>query len=289
MIKLGCSDYTFPLLSHESVVRHVSGMGLEAIDLGLFGNRSHLRPETIRLDPAAWAGRIAERLDQAGLELADVFLLPWTDLDRMGTNNPDKAERAEGRALFVDILEFARRLNAPGMTMAGGLVYGGETVTASLRRSAEELNWRIEAGERYGVEIRVEGGVGQNIDTPASLLELIGMAPGLKATFDFAHYTYQDMGNADVEPLLEHAGHIQIRGGAPGRMQTTFQENECDFGWMIDRLVELGYDRFMTIEYVWMHLWDCDRTENTMETIQFRDFVRARIEGRDYEPTERPI
>jgi len=289
MIKLGCADYTWPLLPHEAVVEHIRGLGLEAIDLGLFGNRSHLRPETVRLDPAMWAGRIGERLDRAGLELADVFYQPWTDLDRMGTNNPDKAERAEGRALFVDILDFARRLNAPGMTMASGRVYGDETTTSSLRRSAEELNWRIEAAARYGVEIRVEGGVGQNIDTPARLLELIGMAPGLKATFDYAHYVYQDMGNADVEPLLEHTGHVQIRGGAPGRMQTTFQENTCDFGWMIDRLVALGYDRYMAIEYVWMSLWDCNRTENTMETIQYRDFTRARIDGREYVPFERPI
>lgn len=149
MVKLGCSDYTFPLLSHQAVVDHIRGIGLEAIDLGLFGNRSHLRPETIRLDPAMWVGRIGERLDRAG--------------------------------------------------------------------------------------------------------------------------------------------HIQIREGAPGRMQTTFQENECDFGWMIDRLVALGYDRYMTIEFVWMNLWDCNRTENTMETIQFRDFTRARIEGREYVPFESQI
>lgn len=289
MIKLGCSDYAFPLLAHEAVVDHIRGLGLEAIDLGLFGNRSHLRPETVRLDPALWADRIGERLARAGLDLADVFFIPWTNLDRMGTNNPDRAERAEGRALFVDILDFARRLGAPGMTMAGGRVYGDETVTASLRRSAEELNWRIDAAARHGIEIRVEGGVGQNIDTPAALLELIGMAPGLMATFDYAHYAYQDMGNADVEPLLEHTGHVQIRGGAPGRMQTTFQENTCDFGWMIDRLVALGYDRYMTIEYVWMQLWDCNRTENTMETIQFRDLARAAIENLPYERPMPPV
>ena len=48
-------------------------------------------------------------------------------------------------------------------------------------------------------------------------------------------------------------------------------------------------DAFFSIEYVWMNLWDCDKSENTMETIQFRDFVRARLEGRGYTPLVKSI
>ena len=88
MIKLGCADYTWPMLTHEAVLEHVKGLGVEGIDLGLFGNRSHLRPEVVRLDPAMWAGRIGERLDRVGLALSDVFFIPWTNIQRLAANHP---------------------------------------------------------------------------------------------------------------------------------------------------------------------------------------------------------
>ena len=31
---------------------------------------------------------------------------------------------------------------------------------------------------------------------------------------------------------------------------------------------------FVCIEYVWTEIWDCNRTENTMEVIRFRDWLR---------------
>ena len=45
-----------------------------------------------------------------------------------------------------------------------------------------------------------------------------------------------------------------------------------------------GYEAYFSIEYVWIDVWDCNRTENTMETIQFRDFVRAVLAGDEYTP-----
>ena len=90
---------------------------------------------------------------------------------------------------------------------------------------------------------------------------------------------YQGFSEQEIDPLLEHIGHFQCRGAAPGRMQVNFNENEIDYGRIVDLLVAQGYDAFFSIEYVWMNLWDCDKSENTMETIQFRDFVRARLEG----------
>jgi len=289
LMKLASADYAWPLLSHEAVLSHIRALEFEGVDLGLFGNRSHIRPEVVQEDVPMWAGKIRERLDRFGLDLADVFFIPGTDPEPMATNHPDEAQRAEGRALFVEILEFARRVDAPGMTMGSGPLFGDESPTESIRRSAEELRWRVAAAAHHGIEIRIEGGVGANTDTPAKLLELVELTPGLKLTVDYCHFVYQGITEEEIVPLLEHAGHFQCRGAAPGRMQVPFGENEIDYGQIIDRLVELDYAGFFSIEYVWMNLWDCNRTENTMETVQFRDFARARLEGRDFTPAEVPI
>jgi sugar phosphate isomerase/epimerase len=281
-IDLGCADFTWPLMGHVEVLEHIQHLGFKGVDLGLFGNRSHLRPEVIRDDTPAWAGRIRERLDRIGLEVADVFLVPWTDLERMAANHPDASEVAEGASLFDDMLEFAQRIGAPGMTMNSGAVFPGEPMSASIRRSSDELARRVEAAARYGIQIRIEGAVGTNTNQPEVLLDLVGLTPGLKVTVDYCHFVFQGMAITRMEPLLDHVGHVQCRGAAPGRMQVPYEENAIDYGRMIEQLQKRDYSGYFSIEYVWMNLWDCNRTENTMETIRFRDFARSRLEGREY-------
>jgi len=286
-MRLGCADFTWPLLPHDDVLAHIARLGFDGVDLGLFGNRSHLRPEHVFRDVDRAARRVGQALEAVGLEAADVFLVPWTDLQRMAPNHPDQAEVEEGQALFSAILAFAHHIGAPGMTMNSGAVFDGDSPSTSLRRSAETLRRRVDAAARLGMEVRFEPAVGSNTDTPAAALELLDMVPGLKATIDYCHFVFQGIDERDAEPLLARAGHVQCRGAAPGRMQVPFEENAIDFGRLLDGLRAAGYDAYISMEYVWMNLWDCNRTENTMETIRFRDFFRAALEGRPYE-VERP-
>ena len=54
-MKLACADFTWPLLPHEDVLRLIRSLGLDGLDLGLFAERSHIRPEVIRADIPMWA------------------------------------------------------------------------------------------------------------------------------------------------------------------------------------------------------------------------------------------
>ena len=281
-MKLGCADFTWPLMTHEDVVRHIAALGFDGIDLGLFEGRSHVQPGMVRQDVAMWSGVIGERLATAGLEAADVFFVPSFNLEDLAPNHPDRAQRDGGFEAFCDILEFARRLGAPGMTMNGGIPLEGQTYSESLELSVGELTRRVEAAAEHDIEVRVEASVNSNTPTPEMALELVDAVPGLKLTLDYCHFVYQDIPESDVHPLLEHAGHFQCRGAAPGRMQVNFQENTIDYREVLDRLVAQGYDAYFSIEYVWIDVWDCNRTENTMETIQFRDFVKAVLAGDEY-------
>jgi sugar phosphate isomerase/epimerase len=233
-----------------------------------------------------WAGVVRERLDRSGLEVADVFFTPSLDLADLAINHPDAGQREASRALFSSVLEFARRVGARGITMNSGVVFDGETPESSLRNSAEGLKWRVDQAARHDIQVRVEGAKvgGLNTDTPEKLLRLVELTPGLKLTVDYCHFVYQGMPESSVDPLLEHAGHFQCRGAAQGRMQVPFKENTIDYRRIIRRLMDLKYAGYFSIEYVWVDYWDCYRTDNTMETIQFRDLARASIEGRPYEP-----
>ena len=283
-MKLGCADFTWPLMTHEDVVRHIAALGFDGIDLGLFEGRSHVQPGMVRQDVAMWSGVIGERLATAGLEAADVFFVPSFNLEDLAPNHPNRAQRDGGFEAFCDILEFARRLGAPGMTMNGGILIEGQSTSDSMRLSASELTRRVEAAAEHDIEVRVEASVNSNTPTPEMALELVDAVPGLKLTLDYCHFVYQDIPESDVHPLLEHAAHFQCRGAAPGRMQVNFQENAIDYRGVLERLMALGYDAYFSIEYVWIDVWDCNRTENTMETIQFRDFVKAVLAGDEYTP-----
>ena len=283
-MKLGCADFTWPLMTHTDVVRHIAMLGFDGIDLGLMEGRTQVQPGMVRQDVALWSGVIGERLAAAGLAAADVFFVPSFNLTDLAANHPDPVQRDGGHEVFLDMLDFARRIGAPGMTMNGGVPIEGQSTSDSLRLSAQELTRRVEAAAAHDIEVRVEASVNSNTPTPEMALELVEAVPGLKLTIDYCHFVYQDIPESDVHPLLDHAAHFQCRGAAPGRMQVNFQENTIDYRGVLERLMALRYDAYFSIEYVWIDFWDCNRTENTMETIQFRDFAKAVLAGEEYAP-----
>ncbi len=273
-MKLACADFSWPLLSHDRVFSLIRLLDIEGVDLALFGNRSHVRPEMVRSDIAMWSGILKERIERSGLELADVFFQPWTDFETMAPNNPDARQQQEAAMLFNDMLELARRLNAAGMTMLPGIRFADESWEASIRRSAEALKWRVDAAAKHNITLSVEGHIGSNVDTPEKLAHLVELTPGLKLTLDYTHFTYIGIPDAEVEPLLVHARHFHCRGAAKGQLQTSFRENTIDYRRVINRMREIGYSGYFAIEYVWQDWQGLNRSENTCETIQFRDLAR---------------
>lgn len=276
-MKLACADFTWPLLPHDRVLKLIGLLDIEAVDLALFGNRSHIRPEVVRQDIPMWCGIISERLAQSQLELADFFVTPWTDFETMAVNHPDPKQQEESAAFFHDMLTVARRIGARGMTVLPGIRCGDEPWEASIRRSAEGLKWRVDAAAKAGLQLSVEGHLGSNVDTPEKLARLLELTPGLTLTLDYGHFAFQGIPDADVEPLLDHARHFHCRGGAKDRLQTRFQDNTIDFRRVIERMTEIGYGGYFALEYVWIDWQGCNQTENTCETIQFRDLARAAL------------
>jgi len=282
-LKLACADFAFPLLEHEQALDLIAMLGVEGVDLAMMGNRSHVRPEQVRADLGGWAERLGARLASRGLELADFFLIPWSDFERMAPNNPDPAERADAAALFRDMLSLAADLDAGGLTLLPGIHWPEEPWEDSLARSAEELTWRVEEGRQRGVRISVEAHVGSVADTPERALRLVQECPGLELTLDYTHFVFQGIAEPEIEPMVRHARHFHARGAREGRLQTTLRENTIDYERVVDVMKETGYDGYVGIEYVWTPgeppggPYDLTNTDNVSETILLRDLLRARI------------
>ncbi len=283
-MKLSCADFTWPLLAHADVLRLIRSLDIEGLDLGVFAERSHIRPELVRQDIPMWAGILRERIRQAGLELADIFVQNALDFETMAPNNPDPREREAGMRLFLDMLELARRLEAPGITILPGARFGDEPWNDAIARSAEGLKARVDAAAAHTIQVSVEGHVGSCVDTPEKLARLLDLTPGLRLTLDYTHYAYAGIADAEVEPLIPYARHFQARGARLGKLQAKFGDNTIDYRRILQRLQETGYAGFFSIEYVWTEWQQLNETENISETILMRDFVRATLAGKPYTP-----
>lgn len=279
LMKLACGDHSFPLLDHGLVLDLIAGLGFEGFDLALAGNRSHIRPEHIRTDLSGAAESVGAEIRARGLELSDIFCIPWTDFAVFAPNHPDTGEAKRSRELFNDMFEFTRLIDAPGLTMVPGIDFEDLGHTGSLERAAEELQWRAgqlkSAGKRFSVECHI----GSVASSPSDVLTLMELAPDLELTLDYTHFVAQGYSQTEIDSLIPFAGHMQVRGGAAGRGQCSLRENTIDYEAVLDRLEESRYDGFLTVEYVWINWERMNECDNISETILMRDRLRAKLAG----------
>jgi sugar phosphate isomerase/epimerase len=281
-VKLASDDFGWPGLRPEFVLDLIAELDLEGVSMAFFGGATPRTPQLIAADPEGWAERVGTELAERGLAAADGFFVPAGDLVGGTVNHPDPAEVAASDELFESFLVFARGVGLDGVTILPGMVFGGEPWADAAERSVAGLQRRLaragEAGLRLSIEPHIvstspyEGSVA---DTPAKVGELLDRVPGLELTLDYGHFNVQGIPDREVEPLLRHARHFHMRGGAEGLVQTRFEDNVTDFGRVLDMMAEVGYDGWVEIEYVHDSRPGCSDCDNIQEVRKFRDFVRA--------------
>jgi sugar phosphate isomerase/epimerase len=241
--------------------------------VGLFEGRSHLQPSHVLGNMPAAANALAAQVRDAGLAFADLFY-QTSDFPDRAANHPDPAERAKGRDLFLRMLEFTLRCNAPHMTGLPGVDWEGEPRETALKRSAEELTWRAEQAKQVGIVYAVEAHLGSIAPTPAGAQQLAALAPGLTLTLDYTHFTYQGIGDAECEALMPQATHFHARGARPGRLQAPLKENSIDYRRVLAAMDRANYRGYVGVEYVWIDWEHCNEVDNLSEAILLRDHLR---------------
>ena len=275
-IRLSCADFTFPLLPHRRSLELIRDLGFEGVDIGLFEGRSHLRPGEV-LRAAGAAEELRGLCRDLGLRVADVFLIPGTDVGALSPNDPDPANQTASRDLFRRALDFSLACGAEHFSVLPGIPWEGEPREASFARSVEGLAWRAAEADAAGLPLSCEAHIGSVISSPGEVLAMLEAVPSLGLILDYGHFVVPGYPVEEIERLHSRAVHFHARGACRDRIQVVAEENTIDFPRLARSLARSAYRGWICVEYVWMQKWDCNRVDNLSETIMLRDVLREAL------------
>jgi sugar phosphate isomerase/epimerase len=276
--KLACADFTFPLLPHDKVLDLIQMLEFEGVDIGIFEDRSHLRPPEILENPQQSGAELGKKLDDRNLGCADAFLIMGTEFDTYAINHPDPQPRERARDWFLRTLDFAAAANSSHVSMLPGVYFESrESAEKSWERCLEELNWRLDKAREYNQTLGVEAHLGSIVPEPKAALRLLKELPELSLTLDYTHFTRVGVPDEEIEPLVAHATHFHARGACEGRLQTTFPRNSIDYPRIVQVMDETNYPGYIGVEYVWIEWERLNEVDNLSETIQMRDLLRKHM------------
>jgi sugar phosphate isomerase/epimerase len=279
-LRLSCADSAFPKIPHDTSLAVISGLGFDAADVCVFEGYEHTTPATVLADPAKAADEVRERLDRHELITSDVFLILGQDFQELAPNNPDPAVREEALESFEKLLDFARRLDSPGITVLPGAEFDGVDPEESLELAAAELNRRAELAGEAGLKLAFEPHFGSIVQTVPRTLQLLEHTPKVGLALDYSHFVFQGIPVAEVDQLLPRTYHFHVRQGGPGVIQARTREGEIDFERVRDDLLGQGYTGYFCIEYQWEDGWgDFTRVDCISETADMRDLLLEGMEN----------
>lgn len=307
MFELACHTWGFSDQPLEQAIQTIARLGFNAVDLG---SGTHLDTDAAAKNPKKEAGRIRALLDRFHLNVTDLYLL----LPALAS--PDEGRRLYEVKLFQRLVPFVVALGAPGVTLSPGIAppesetrrqkargreAGDEENTAEddppsalppatpppasepeplpktpFDWAAESLRRVVEIAGETDLRVSIEPHLDSVAPTPDRALALLEAAPGLSITLDWAHFTAQGIVSREIEPLLPHVAHVQIRQAARGRLQTPFPEGGIDIQRMLTLLYQNGYRGALTVEYMTTFGWHGMAAVDIVREIgRTRDALRA--------------
>ena len=267
-MRLSVTSWSFPACSLGEAWAIAAALGIGHIDVGLLHGPSLDRSEVVGEPEAA-----AKRLRDTGVAVANLYWL----FGPSPHDNPlsDRAVASRNLQEFDAALVFAEAIGAttlfvlPGVTMPG---FGREEL---VRASTDTLRQMVDRARAHGIQLTVEPHVGGLLDSPARTLAFLEEVPGLKLTLDYAHFVCLGYRQEEIDPLAEYAAHMHMRQARPGALQAKWGEGTIDFGAMVERLAAVGYDGFLSIEYVHQDYMSTLFDDVLTETVRMRDHLRA--------------
>ena len=249
-------------------------LGFDAIDVGAFAGFVHLEPSEIASDPESAALKLKEIGDRHEITFTDLFVTFGKDLTEDCVNWPEKSVRDANAGTFRKLALFCRLCGIPGITLCPGVEHPALGREASLALATDELARLAELGQRDGLRVSFEAHLESIAESPAEALRIVKAAPHLSLTLDYSHFIAQGYTVSDVEPLLDHAGHVHVRQAKPGTLQARDDDGTIDFEMILAELERRSYRGAVAFEYEWNSWQGNNRVDVLSETLALRRRLR---------------
>lgn len=270
MIRYSCADFAFPHLTHENSLKLIKMMGIDAVDIGLFQDRSHIQPSDQLDKPEEKGLLLKQKCADLGLAISDIFMQTSLDFGEVAINHPDAAVRTKQREMFRRLCDYAQ---AAGTHHVGGLP-GAHFDESSWALGREELAWRTAYAKEQGLSYGIEAHYGSFLQNPADTLKMLQEVEDMALILDHSHYTFQGYDTESIRPLMKYASHMHVRGARKGEMQCSVERNTTDFAAVAEHMKAENYSGTVCLEYTYTAWENCNRTDNVSETIILMDLMK---------------
>jgi sugar phosphate isomerase/epimerase len=238
------------------------------VDIGLFERNTSYLPSELMSTPGDFIRDVKRDLATARLRPSDLFLQIGKEPAESSANDPDPKVRLHNRQVFKQALELCTAIQCDHLTGLPGVDHGYEGTDLAL--AVKEAAWRVRVCREAGIVYSIEPHIRSICASVESTQRFLDQVDGLSLTLDYGHFVCAGEESRKVHSLLPFASHIHVRGGSPGRLQTSAADNTIDFKGMMSGLYGQGYAGKFALEYVWIDWQGCNLSDNLSETILLR-------------------
>ena len=190
--------------------------------------------------------------------------------------SPNPKHRADRTAMILRSLQFARDVGARNISITSGRMLGGMPPDKAARQFAESIKPVLERADLLGVDVGIECEPGLFLEYVAELREWIERLrhPRLGANLDVGHsQVIGEYISDEIQTLRGRIWNLHVED-IPGRKHYHMipGEGTMDWGALHRALLQIGYDRFLTVE-LYTH------TENPQEAAEKSFQFLSRIFG----------
>jgi len=247
MITLACATGIHTKLPLSETLDRIKALGFSYVDIFAFENWAHVNPSEIEKDSAGEGARVKQMLDERALSCV---ALNGGFYAKRGTITRSDEEHAANQITLAAMCDFANILGAKIITIGAGTIDPELGLEGTIAHAASRLSDLAEVTASKGITLGIETHFGQFVENPDLAHALIQASTGVSITYDPSHFIAAEYPIETSLKLLPMTKHVHLRNARPGSYQETMEKGLLDASWMIDQIVESGYDGVVALEYI---------------------------------------
>ena len=268
LVEIACHTWAFHDLRLSEALGTAARLGFRRVDLG-FGH--HLNPARAAhpQQRIAIAQETLEDLRLYALRIGDMTLR----LAHLSGLDEEKSHTE--LQLFGALLPLTKALGSPGISVMIGARPEADAETTAIERAIQALQSMQAGAARFGLALSIHPQAETLITTPRLAQELIEQVPGLKITLDWGAATALKFKSTEIQALLPHTRHVQMRPAAPGRSQVPIARSKLEIAEAIAMLREAQYQGVISVALLPATAWKAPaRYALISEILALRDGIR---------------